>query len=571
MLKFYGLKVAKSLFLFSLISFVSLQSINTQNIKLKIEGIDLNQTTIIDSLGYNGSFTDLKSLQMEIADIQKKLQLKGYIENLLISNTKQSDSTYLAKIDLKTRFYTIYIYYHKEAISTSFLRSFLTEVTDTYIKVPIDDVGQVLSTINNWLASKGLPFNSVKLANLEKKGSNSIEANLVVRSNNIRNIDNINIKGYEKFPRSFLKYYAKINKGDVLDLDDLKKKALLINNLPFSNQTRDPEILFSRDSSVVYLYLEKSKSNSFDGFLGFGTNEANNKLEFYGYLDLSLRNNLNYGETLNIKYRSDGNDQRTFNANIVLPYLLSSAIGSELSINIFKQDSTFTTTQQTADLFYQINDKQKISLGITSTKSNNLLNADSSNDVNDFNTNFYTLGYQYNIRQPNDFLFPFSFGFDGTVGFGNRKLESTEQQQSIFRIQAFKIFNLNAKNSIYLNLTTAGINSDDYLNNELLRFGGLKSIRGFEENSIFASLYGLINSEYRYRLNPSIYVHTIIDAAYLKNDLIDLEEKLFGFGFGFGLMTRSGLLKFNYANGTSENQKFKLSNSKVHLGLTLIM
>ena len=140
----------------------------------------------------------------------------------------------------------------------------------------------------------------------------------------------------------------------------------------------------------------------------------------------------------------------------------------------------------------------------------------------------------------------------------------------LFNLNTFKVFNLNTKNSIYIRLNSAGINSDNFFTNELLRFGGVKSIRGFEENSLIASLYSVFNTEYRYRLNNNMYIHSIVDAAYFENDITQTKEKLFAFGFGFGVFTKAGLLKFNYANGKSENQKFKFSDSKIHLSLTTI-
>ena len=140
----------------------------------------------------------------------------------------------------------------------------------------------------------------------------------------------------------------------------------------------------------------------------------------------------------------------------------------------------------------------------------------------------------------------------------------------LFNLNTFKIFNLNTKNSIYIRLNSAGINSDNFFTNELLRFGGIKSIRGFEENSLIASLYSVFNTEYRYRLNNNMYIHSIVDAAYFENDITQTKEKLFAFGFGFGVFTKAGLLKFNYANGKSENQKFKFSDSKIHISLSTI-
>ena len=81
--------------------------------------------------------------------------------------------------------------------------------------------------------------------------------------------------------------------------------------------------------------------------------------------------------------------------------------------------------------------------------------------------------------------------------------------------------------------------SDSYFENELLRFGGINSIRGFEENSIYATLYGITNTEYRYKLNNSIFIHSIIDAGYFENKILNIKEKLFGYGFGFGILTNS--------------------------------
>ena len=112
------------------------------------------------------------------------------------------------------------------------------------------------------------------------------------------------------------------------------------------------------------MYIEKAKSNTFDGFLGFGTNEDTNKIEFDGYLNLNLTNNLNYGETLKLLYKSDENDQQTFDANVSMPYLFKSPIGVELNLNIFRKDSSFVTDRQSAKINYQINAKHVVGVGL---------------------------------------------------------------------------------------------------------------------------------------------------------------------------------------------------------------
>lgn len=543
--------------------------INAQNMHLKIEGSDDLETKVLDSLNYRKTFTEFKSLQDEIDSTQLRLQRIGYIENRIIETKKINDSSYVSKFDLKKKFYTIYIYYTKTALKAPELVPISDDVTSEYFSIPIEQTEFVLNYLNELIIEKGLPFASLKLIDLKKKDNDNLKAELFVSDTKKRTIDEIVIKGYEKFPRSFLKHFLRIKTNSDFNLNEVKTKSEQLDQIRFANQTRSPEVLFTKDSTTLYFYIEKSKSNSFDGFLGFGTNEESNKLEFDGYLNLNLVNSLNYGESFQLNYKSDENEQKIFNIKINAPYLFGSSIGTQLGLNIFKKDSSFTTVDQYIDVFHQINSAQRIYLGINSTKSNSLLDNNVQN-IEDVNSLIYKIKYEYIKPQYQNFLFPVNFELNTMLGFGDRTVDNSKEDLKTFKIDAYKIFNLNLKNSIYLKLSSAGLFSDGLLNNELLRFGGINSIRGFEENSLVATLNGVLNTEYRYQINPTIYIHTIIDGAYIENDISNQKEKLFGYGFGFGILTKAGILKFNYANGKSEGQNFKLSNSKIHLSLNAL-
>ena len=545
-------------------------TIYSQNLNLRIQGKDTLENKIIDSLGYKSSFIDFNSLKEEIEGLHLKIQKLGFIENKIVSTEKKNDSTYLTTFSLNKKYYTIYIYYNKKLVLKEIIEPVSSKVTSEYFVTTISKTENLLNYLNTKLIENGQPFASLKLINLKKKDENNIEAKLVVSNDKKRSVDNIIIKGYEDFPKSYIKHFLKIRTSDAFNLNYIKEKTEALNSLPFASQIKSPEVLFTKDSTSLYLYLEKTKSNNFDGFLGFGTNENTGNIEFDGYLNLNLINNLNYGESFNLVYKSDENEQKTFEANFNLPYIFGSAIGTEFALNIFKKDSTFTTVNQSASIFYQINSKHKIDVGINSIQSNNLLDDNVSQTIHDYNSVFYSLGYEYIKRQHYNLLFPINFILDLKFGLGTRDFEDISKKQTLINLNTFKIFNLNKKNSIYLRLNGARITSDDYLTNELFRFGGITSIRGFEENSVLASLYSVLNTEYRYQLNNNIYIHTIFDAAYFENDITLTKEKLFAFGLGFGIQTKAGLLKFNYANGKSENQKFKLSDSKIHLSLNAI-
>jgi hypothetical protein len=72
----------------------------------------------------------------------------------------------------------------------------------------------------------------------------------------------------------------------------------------------------SRKFNKRFLQSIPRKKNT-DGFIGFSNNETN-KIRLNGYADIT-RKHFSSGEQ-SIYWKSDGNDQKTFNANIELPY-----------------------------------------------------------------------------------------------------------------------------------------------------------------------------------------------------------------------------------------------------------
>lgn len=539
----------------------------SQNLNLNIFGSNNNETQVIDSLNYTKNHKDYISIKSEIDLVQNSLFKMGYIENKA-SAIKKKDSLFTVNIDLKKKITSIRIYYDALKIDNTILKLVSENISDTYFELSFTEIESALNTLNLKTSENGFPFSKLRLSNIQYKNNTNLEAELIVDSvNKKRTLNNIVIKGYKKFPLSYIKHYLKIKESQVFDLKTIKNKTKKLNDLRFANETKPPEVLFSKDSTDLYLYLKKTKSNTFDGFLGFGTNKETSKIEFDGFLNLNLTNNLNYGESFKLLYKTTENDQKTFETNLALPYLFRSPIGVDLSLQIFKRDSSFTTVTQAAKIHYQINSKNKIYSGLTSKESNNLLKEASLLSISNYNTRFYTFAYQFIKPQYHSLLFPINTSLYLETNFGKRKESNKQEKQTLISFDASKIFNLNKKNSFYLRINGSSLNSNSYFENELIQFGGINSIRGFKENSLFSTLFGLINTEYRYAVNNTIYIHSIFDTAYFENNISNIEEKLFGYGFGFGILTKSGLLKFNYANGKSEKQKFILSNSKIHLSL----
>lgn len=551
-------------------SFFPLELI-AQNLTLKVIGANDKETKMIKTFDYVDSHIDYNSILEEVDLLKRKIIKLGYIESEYSPLKKINDSAFIIKLALKNNYDSIEIYYDNYDVSKATIDNITKDSFDKYFSIPYVEVEQTLEYINTQVVTNGFPFSKIKLSEIKIKDSKTLIAKLIILKDiKKRSLDNIVIKGYKKFPKSYLKRFLKIKPEKVFNIETIKKKLNALNNLRFAEQTKTPEVLFTKDSTILYIYLEKSQSNTFDGFLGFSTDEDTNKINFNGFINLELNNNFNYGETFTLMYKSDESEQKNFEGKLNLPYLFSSPIGTELSLKILKRDSSFTSINQKANVFYQLNAKNRIFLGVESIESNNQLSDGINFNIEDYKSNLYNLKYVFENVQNFKSLFPIKTKVDLEVGLGKRETNTISENQEKIQLDTYHNFQLSKKNSFYTRVNAAIINSNTYLENELFRFGGINSIRGFLENSILAHKYIVVNTEYRYQLSRNIYAHTIIDFSDFENKISNTKENLYGFGLGFGIRTKAGLLKFNYANGKSETQNFKFSNSKIHLSLVSV-
>ncbi|MCF6133075.1 hypothetical protein [Flavobacterium wongokense] len=530
-----------------------------QEFQLKIVGKNETENKIIDSIGYVSKHKNTKSIIDENNSFYEKLTKKGYAESEFLENFKQNDSVFIFKYSLGKR-----INYARIYIGRNFQENVAANYTvkkDTLILAYEEIEGFLTATLKK-LETNGFSMAKVKLVNIQKS-KDFIIADLSITTEIKRQVNDIVINGYDKFPFSHKKNILRLYRNKVFNQKNLDRLYNDFEKFRFVKQSKYPEILFTKDSTKIYVYLEKTKPNTFDGYVGF-TNDENKKVVFSGYVDLTLNNILNSGEKFALYWKSDGQDQKTFNLGVELPYIFKSPLGLKAQLNIFKQDSTFQNTKTAIDLGYYFNYNTRLYLGYQSTESSDIQNANTAS-LSDFENSFITTAFEFVDFKNDDFLFPEKTYFDLKIGTGKRDSKLLSDSQFFGSLFLKHNFYLNDKNIVNIKTQNFYLQSSNYIVNELQRFGGINSIRGFNENSLQGNLFGSILSEYRYVLSPGLYVHSIIDYGYLQDKTSESNQNLLGLGFGFGLFTKNGLFNLVYANGSTNNQAIKLSNSIVHI------
>lgn len=532
--------------------------IYSQQFYLKIEGNSSTENKIIDSIGYIKTHKEIKNLLEVQNNFNQNLLKLGYLENELLETKKTNDSSFTFKYSLGNLTRNI-------EIKTDNLSNEVKEV----LNLKSSEIIQLSNTENfiieklNILEKKGFAQSKIKLDNFNKL-NNQFQADLIVELNQVRKINNLEFQGYSQFPVGIKKVFLRKYQSKPFNKSIIKKIHSDFNSLPFVNQVKYPEVLLTIDSTKVYLYLEKRKNNSFDGFLGFGNNEETKKLQFNGYLDLNLYNNLNSGERFNLYWKNDGNKQSTFNVNLDLAYIFKSPIALKSNLKIFKQDTIFQSSSFDFDLGYMINYNTKAFIGYKDNVSEAIQKI-SSSDLRDLKSTFITTTFEHKKIDFDDSMFPDKFSIFAKFGLGDRTASSIKTNQFFAQFQFQQLLELNKKNYIHLKNDTYFLQSNDYFTNELYRFGGIQSIRGFNENSLQGNVFSGIFAEYRYVASSNLYFYTITDYGYYQDKANNSKDQLYSLGFGFGLLSNGGLFNLVYANGNAGNQTIKLSNSIVQI------
>ena len=476
-----------------------------------------------------------KSFKKTLDSISYALKLKGYFYNRIdsiLDNKKQK---------------LAYLYFGKKIDSVTITIPD-TKLTSLNIRKEIrtEELPEVLEKINLRLESQGRPFSKSHLEEI-KLIDNKIYATLNIKESQKRTLDKILVKGYDKFPKSYLKHFVKIKPKSTINKNLIEQISNRINAIPFINQKKEPELLFSKDSTLLYIYVEKAKNSNFDGLINFNS-ENTEKLEINGNINLELNNLLNTGEKLHLNWNANGNDRQNLTLKTFIPYLFNSPISNESSFEIYRQDSTFLNSNFKTSFLYDINSKIKTGIQFENQESNET----STTNLNtpDFSSYFFGLNFSYQSLKLDNYSTP-KFFFQFTPLYGERKTNNITSNQIKTEIETTLTLRINKRSSLYIKNETGLLFSSVFFLNELYRIGGINSLRGFDPQSIFAKKFSYLNTEYRFSTSKDSFLYTILDPAIFE-DINNNNFTAFGYGIGYAFKRRNSLINLSISSGISK-------------------
>ncbi len=419
--------------------------------------------------------------------------------------------------------------------------------------------------INASYRARGFTFNRVKSKFLGMQ-QNIPHIEISVVNGEQRRINSFVIKGYDKVPKRFVKNLEKDFQGKIYADENLIRIYQSLQNHPFISLEKPAQTLFTKDSTQVFLFLQKRKSNSFDGIIGFG-NDKTEKFTFNGSLNMNFRNMFNSFETVNIFWQRNPDKGQIFDLKTDIPYLFKSNLGLDLNVNIYRQDSTFANVKFLPSLYLHLSNRQK--LGLRGTFETSSVMDSLYIQGKDFGKK--GIGVWYDFTEPSEIeLFMHKTKIRASADYISTlySKDNTQISQNNFFFYGERNFYISGNHYLNLRAETALINSkNELVANELLRFGGWNSFRGFNENALFADFYYFGTAEYRFLAGNQAFFDVFGQYGELNNKSLSLKPKLYSFGLGFNFFLPIGLMSFQISNGNEFGNPVKFGDTKIHWGI----
>jgi len=450
--------------------------------------------------------------------------------------------------------------------------------------ININDFEKELDNTITFLENNGYPFSTIKLDSILVE-KNKINAIIEIKKNKYITIDSINIKGNTKTSIKYLKLYLDIKENKAYNESKIISIDEKLNNLSFINLRRPTEILFYQDKVKLNLYTDKKQVNKFDGILGVIPNDkTTGKLAITGELKMILKNSFGRGESIIAEWQKTDLESQKLHTEIYFPYIFNTIIGINGLFKLLKQDTSFVNLRVRGGLSFILPNSKKINIFIEN-KTSNLLSVTQYKNLTvlpDFaDTKIILYGLGLKIKKTNRAYSPTKgYMIYAEAAYGNKTIKkNTKLPEELYNDINLSSAQIEAKlNSLlYLKFTKhinlklradlVYINNQKIFINDLYRFGGLKTLRGFNEDELFADFVssGTIQLNYFYEEYSSFYFFT--DFAYYENHITNLiHDTPIGIGIGTNFSTKAGIFTVSYALGKQFNNPFQFNNARIHIG-----
>ncbi|MCC6462837.1 MAG: BamA/TamA family outer membrane protein [Saprospiraceae bacterium] len=451
--------------------------------------------------------------------------------------------------------------------------------------------------------NNGYPFAAVRLDSIELQADGAVSAALRLDRGTFFTIRGLNVKGNIRLPKSYLPQYLGLRSGMPYSRAKILRLQERLRSLLFVESVANPTVTFAGNEATLNLFLQKKRASRFDFIIGLlpQSTASDSRLLLTGTLSAAFLNALSLGERLSVELERLRPETQKLDVQTSIPYVLGLPFGVDARLGIFRRDSTWVDAQSEVGVQYLLEGGDYLKF-FWENKSSSLQKIDTAlllqthrlPAVLDLRQNgfgletaFNRLDYRFNPRRGWALLLRGVAGFN-TVLRNNQIEALRDPEQPEFRFASlydslagrstrFRLegrvegyLPLFLRSTLKLSLRGGGVFSEKpVFANEQYRLGGNKLLRGFDEESLFATRYTVATAEFRLLLAQNSFLAVFTDYGYLENitDRTRLFLRPWGMGAGLNFETTAGIFGISLAVGRRDaGQGIDFRTPKFHLG-----
>ncbi len=462
------------------------------------------------------------------------------------------------------------------------------------------EMADIEEKLLNFAEDTGFPFAQVWLDSINIENA-AVSAALMMKKGAQFRFDSIELSGFAKISPHFLENYLDVQKGSLFNRSKVLKMASRLVELPYLTVRKPPTVRFAEGGhAVVNLLLDNRKASRWDFLVGVQPTTQPDGSQKFGITfngTADFQNLFGVGERIYANFENLRPQSPRLNIKASYPYILNLPYGFEGAFDLYKRDSTYIETHANAGVQYLLGGSDYLKLFWQNYNASNLiinrLQIEKTRKLPstlDVSTN--TLGLEF-MKQQLDYRFNPRRGWAVLLrgGAGIRKVrpnsdildikDPTFDFKTLYDTVTLKSFQyrLDNKTEFYLPVLKRSVlklaitsgwlfTSSPISQNEQYRIGGNRLLRGFDEESIFATRYAVGTLEYRLLIGRNSYLYTFGDVGYIENKTRTTRrtDTPLGFGAGITFETNVGLFGVTLAVGQQQGNPVDFRNVKTHFG-----
>jgi len=364
-------------------------------------------------------------------------------------------------------------------------------------------------------------------------------------------------------------------------------------------------VTFAGDRATVNLFLETKRASRFDFLIGLqprtesgGGNQPDvRRLQLTGTFNADLHNQFGWGEKIYAEFQQLRPETQELNLQFAYPYLLNLPFGTDLKFDLYKRDTSYLDVIVDVGVQYLFeggnylkafwNNSSTAILNINElailTQRRLPQNLDVSRSTFGLEYQIQKLNYRFNprkgwsiflrggagikkIKRNNDIIQLQNQDFEAASLYDTLNLSTFQYQFSSNLAYYFPLF----KRATFKTSIRAGVilSEQNIYQNEQFRIGGNRILRGFDEETVFATNYGVLTTELRFLIGINSYLYAFGDFGYIEDITTDRQnfDRPIGMGAGITFETKVGLFGFSLAVGRQQGNAFDFRSVKTHFG-----